>query len=594
MSNFSLLFAQQESRLNLVSSSGGRLSKDGNAMFYRPVYEHNGNTLSADSGYIYEDELKRQFFEAYSNVVITQPSGTVIYSDKLFYDASSQLAVLTNNVKMIDQTSTLTTNHLTYNMRTKYGTYSTGGRIVNQGDTITSQNAYYFEDTKDTYFRNKVVVRTPDVKIYTDTMRYNSDERITYFFGPTDIKGNKGENLYTEKGNYHTQNGIAKFSLNNLYTEGSRFLKSDSLYYEREGGVGKAYRNVVFVDTADKFFAYGGVGLYNQIDESITMTDKPLVISVVKDSVASQDPLDSIPSLPADSIAQDSLLISQENITDKELIKEPSSNLLDSISPKKMIERTDSIYLTADTLFSKMILLKDYQPISLNLSRDGGQLDTEDEIEYGDDEFSDNSIILEDSNLEEFSLEESQTKIEDKEEVISKTQNAIKQTPPKDDKEKELRYAKTDSTLLKKAFDEDKLLRDSAIMPEIGKSDSLINEALVSAQSQSILPVDSLKNETDTIKTRILKAYHNVRLFKSDLQAVADSVYYGEADSMFRFFGAPMIWAEGSQISADTIYMQVINNQLDNAFLKSNAFMVNAVLDTVKFNQLKGRKMTVF
>src|SRR5690606_24022386 len=94
--------------------------------------------------------------------------------------------------------------------------------------------------------------------------------------------------------------------------------------------------------------------------------------------------------------------------------------------------------------------------------------------------------------------------------------------------------------------------------------------------------------------TRIVKAYYNVRVFKSDLQAVADSVYYGMVDSMFRFMGSPMIWSEGSQINADTIFMQIKNNKMDNALLKDNAFMVNAVLDTLKFNQLKGRKITAF
>ena len=40
--------------------------------------------------------------------------------------------------------------------------------------------------------------------------------------------------------------------------------------------------------------------------------------------------------------------------------------------------------------------------------------------------------------------------------------------------------------------------------------------------------------------------------------------------------------------------MQMVNRKLDNALLKDNALMVNAVLDSVKFNQLKGRKITVF
>src|SRR5690606_10067403 len=148
-------------RLNLVSSSSGRINAStGHMVFFNPVYEHKGNTLSADSGYIYEDEIKQQFFEAFGHVVITQPSGTVINSDYLHYDATAQHARLTGNVKMVDATSVLTTNFLTYNMRSKVGTYQNGGRIISRGDTITSKNAYYFENTSDAYFRYKVIVRT--------------------------------------------------------------------------------------------------------------------------------------------------------------------------------------------------------------------------------------------------------------------------------------------------------------------------------------------------------------------------------------------------------------------------------------------------
>src|SRR5690606_37496514 len=106
--------------------------------------------------------------------------------------------------------------------------------------------------------------------------------------------------------------------------------------------------------------------------------------------------------------------------------------------------------------------------------------------------------------------------------------------------------------------------------------------------------LDSTQLAVDTAKTRVVRAFYNVRLFKSDLQAVADSVYYGMADSMFRFMGRPMIWAQDSPISADTIFMQIVNQQMDNALLKDNAFMVYATLDTLKFNQLKGRRITAF
>lgn len=583
------MYAQtpQGNRLNLVSSTGGKLSKEGNAMFYRPVYEHNQNTLSADSGYIYEDEVKRQFFEAYGNVVITQPSGTVIYADKLHYDAAAQLAILTNNVRMVDGPTVLTTNYLTYNMRSKYGTYSSGGRIISQTDTITSQNAYYFETSQDAYFRNKVVVRTPDVKIYTDTMRYNANDRVTHFFGPTDIKGNDGENLYTEKGKYNTESGIADFSKNNLYTEGSRFLKSDSLYYDKATGVGKAYRNVVFLDTLDKFYAYGGYGEYRQSDESITMTDKPLVISVVKDSTQNNQDTTNL-STPVSEVDPTeishsySLQNMQNGITD-------SIGVDSVINPPKLKETVDSIYLTADTLYSKMIYLKDYEALDLNLSRDGGELDIEAEEQYGDDD-ADEGLLIEGSDIDS-TIIDPPTLVKDSIQNDSTIlQKPIRIPPPL----KEISNIDLKSSEIDISLKEDSLLRESAVIPVSGTSDSLFNEALEIAKSPSEILKDSTSTNTDTIKTRILKAYYNVRLFKSDLQAVADSAYYGEADSMFRFMGNPMIWAEESQISSDTIYLQVKNEQLDNALLKGNAFMVNTVLDTVKFNQLKGRKITAF
>ncbi|TJZ61557.1 hypothetical protein FAZ15_08250 [Sphingobacterium olei] len=588
-------------------------------IFYRPVYEHKGSTLSADSGYIYEDEVKRQFFEAFGNVVITQPSGTVIYSDYLHYDAAAQNARLTNNVRMVDGMSTLTTNYLTYKMRSKVGTYTGGGRIISQGDTITSKNAHYFENTKDAYFRNKVVVRTPNVKIYTDTMRYNSAARMTYFFGPTNIKDNTGEkNLYTERGHYNTGTGVADFNKNNLYTEGTKFLKGDSLHYEREIGIGKAYRNVVFVDTLDKFYAYGGFGLYRQSDESITMTEQPLIITLVKnDSTDNSAKIDSTENTPEAKSRR------ERRREQRELEKQENPNLTadtDSIAateaeitPSELKEeaKMDSVYLTADTLFSKVILLKEYNALDLKLDRSGGELIVEDDVDYGDNDDSDldeDSIDLDtDSAALTLNLDSGETVI-DNLEKIDILQETIPDSIPKNipkkptiQTKKPLNNKKDEPLSIEATIKADSLTRQNAVIPTGSEADSLLNNALKIAQTQdttikNISTGDSttINAASDTARTRIVKAYYNVRLFKSDLQAVADSVYYGMADSMFRFMGRPMIWAQGSQISADTIFMQILNQQLDNALLKENAMMVNAVLDTVKFNQLKGRKITAF
>ena len=588
-------------------------------IFYRPVYEHKGSTLSADSGYIYEDEVKRQFFEAFGNVVITQPSGTVIYSDYLHYDAAAQQARLTKNVRMVDGASTLTTNYLTYKMRSKVGTYTGGGRIISQGDTITSKNAHYFENTKDAYFRNKVVVRTPNVKIYTDTMRYNSAGRMTYFFGPTNIKDPVGEkNLYTEKGNYNTGTGVADFNKNNLYTEGSKFLKGDSLHYERETGIGKAFRNVVFVDTLDKFYAYGGFGLYRQSDESITMTEKPLIITLVKNDSTANDPKVDSTENTVETKSRRERRREQRELEKEETLEldtDSSQTAESEITPPELKEeaKMDSVFLTADTLFSKVILLKEYIALDLKLDRSGGELIVEEDVDYGDDEDFDldaDSMELDvDSTALPLKPDSIQIATADLDQIDALQKSNPDSTLKKISQKPVVQAKKTQNKKqeeplsIEATIKADSLTRQHAIIPKGSEADDLMNNALKVAQTpdttaKTILPTgtDSTKmsNIPDTARTRIVKAYYNVRLFKSDLQAVADSVYYGMADSMFRFMGRPMIWAQGSQISADTIFMQILNQQLDNALLKENAMMVNAVLDTVKFNQLKGRKITAF
>src|SRR5690606_16953530 len=328
------LHAQQQDELRLLSSSHSRLNATtGRMINYRPVYEHHGSTLSADSGYIYNDDEGRQFFDAFSKVIITQPNGTVIYADKLHYVAETQLATLTNNVRMVDGSSVLTTNHLTYNMKSSVGTYTGGGRIVNTTDTITSRNAYYFDNTKDAYFRYDVIVRTPDVKIYTDTMRYNSGSKVTYFYGPTNIKGNDGENMYTERGEYNTDTEQAWFDQNNLYTEGSKFLRGDSIYYDGVSGNGRAVENVVFIDTADQYFTYGGEGVYNRTDESITMTRNPLVMTVTRNDSTST----ATDSLATDSTAVDTTLVPPP-------LRPDSLGVVPEQPPA-----ADTIYMTADT-----------------------------------------------------------------------------------------------------------------------------------------------------------------------------------------------------------------------------------------------------
>jgi hypothetical protein len=97
--------------------------------------------------------------------------------------------------------------------------------------------------------------------------------------------------------------------------------------------------------------------------------------------------------------------------------------------------------------------------------------------------------------------------------------------------------------------------------------------------------------ENDDPKKKRLLAYRNVKIFKKDMQGVADSVEYRLSDSTLYFYKNPVLWSEGNQMTADSIRMLLEHNTISKIFLVANSFVISS--DTLlNFNQIKGRKMT--
>ena len=97
--------------------------------------------------------------------------------------------------------------------------------------------------------------------------------------------------------------------------------------------------------------------------------------------------------------------------------------------------------------------------------------------------------------------------------------------------------------------------------------------------------------ENDDPKKKRLLAYHNVKIFRSDLQGVADSLEYRESDSTIYFYKNPVLWTEGNQMTADSIRMLIKDKTIDKIFLNVNSFVISKD-SLLNYNQIKGRKMT--
>ncbi len=102
--------------------------------------------------------------------------------------------------------------------------------------------------------------------------------------------------------------------------------------------------------------------------------------------------------------------------------------------------------------------------------------------------------------------------------------------------------------------------------------------------------IDSSK--VDTASDRFFEAYYNVRIFSDSLQAVGDSLFYSGEDSVFRLFKNPVVWAQGNQLSGDTIYLFTRHRKPELMRVFENGLAISQIKNYNYFNQVKGRTIT--
>src|ERR1700758_3187674 len=95
-------------------------------------------------------------FEAFGHVHINDADTANAYSDYLRYLTDKRVAYLQKNVRLTDGKATLTTDNLEYDVDTKLGIYTNGGKLVNKKSILTSEEGYYYTDLKDIYFKKNV------------------------------------------------------------------------------------------------------------------------------------------------------------------------------------------------------------------------------------------------------------------------------------------------------------------------------------------------------------------------------------------------------------------------------------------------------
>ncbi len=126
------------------------------------------------------------------------------------------------------------------------------------------------------------------------------------------------------------------------------------------------------------------------------------------------------------------------------------------------------------------------------------------------------------------------------------------------------------------------MITDSALMIQVDGADTMYVHADT---------LRTLQNPEMEEQSRILRAYYKVKIFRSDIQVMCDSLVYIEADSAFDFYGEPVLWSEDNQLTANHIRVYMVDQKLEKMQLSGVAFVASQA-DSVHFDQMRGKEMT--
>ena len=235
---------------------------------------HDSAYFFCDSAYFYE---KNNSFDAYQNVHIIVNDSVEIFSDLLNYNGDTRFAEFFDNVKLMDDSTTLYTEYLTYDRNLHLACYPDSATTYRGDKTLISCIGYYRDDIKEFSFFEKVEVTSPKYQMYTDTLFYNTSIEKMWFWGPTTII-NKENILDGEHGYYLVDEDLVFLDKRPFMHNETQFMRSDSILYDRNIGLAKAYNRVDMIDTSYKVIMRGDyMELWEHKDFSFA-TDSAYVI----------------------------------------------------------------------------------------------------------------------------------------------------------------------------------------------------------------------------------------------------------------------------------------------------------------------------
>jgi len=241
---------------------------------------HDGIKMNCNKAYYF---TKENYIKLFGSVKMNQ--GDSLFMDGRYaeYNGDRKFAYATGDVVMRSPEMRLTTDTINFDRNIQQAYYRTYGTIVNGQNTLKSKSGRYIVAEKKYEFRTAVTLTNPQYVLKSNHLDYYTNSGHAYVFGPTTITS-KEDLIYTEKGFYDTKKDLAHLLTNSYIKYGTRVIKGDSLYYNKPKNYSSATNNVKITDSINKYVAkshYAEIYRFAESD-SLIMTKHAVAMTLVE------------------------------------------------------------------------------------------------------------------------------------------------------------------------------------------------------------------------------------------------------------------------------------------------------------------------
>lgn len=206
--------------------------------------EHDGTVMTCDSAFLF---IENNYVEAFSNVNIVKGNGANAHSEYIKYTGNNNTALMKHNVSIIDGGNTLSTQDLTYNIKTKIGKYTNGGSLTADGTTVTSKHGNYNGYSQQAYFKDSVVVVNEKYTIESKELSYNIKSKVVKLLNESTIV-TENSTIYTKTGTFDSKTSQANFTSRTTVESEDQIIIGNTMTYNDKTGIGKAKGDVYVID----------------------------------------------------------------------------------------------------------------------------------------------------------------------------------------------------------------------------------------------------------------------------------------------------------------------------------------------------------